>query len=216
MKDYIKGINFMESKTLLRSSLSDIAVKLYLWRGDRRLTSSSQILGFKKNMLEEIEEYRQATTEEEKLDALADICVIAINCNPSWSKLFEEEEWVTYVKEFSFIEQFYKECCETIEESIDIFNISLNTMPYDATNMYLASIVYTACNIIESMGYDCIKVLEEVVKEISSRTGSYSVDKKKWIKDTTEEAKAKWYKANFELCKKGKNEKSINAIQKDL
>lgn len=185
-----------------KKDIIGIAFKLYLWREERRLTSSSQVLGFKKNMLEEINEYKQAETKEDQLDALADICIVAINCNPSWNRLFEEEEWVTDSKEFSFIEQSYEECCDTIENTVDRFDISVNIMPYDDTNMYLASIVYTACNIIESMGYDCIKVLEEVVKEISSRTGFYSADKNKWIKDISEEAKSKWYKADFKVCKK--------------
>ena len=38
-------------------------------------------------------------------------------------------------------------------------------------------------------------------KEISSRTGSYDETAKKWIKDTSEVAKAKWYKANYKLAK---------------
>ena len=38
-------------------------------------------------------------------------------------------------------------------------------------------------------------------KEISSRTGAYDEKAKKWIKDTSDEAKAKWYQADYELTR---------------
>ena len=47
----------------------------------------------------------------------------------------------------------------------------------------------------------------ETIKEISSRTGSYDESAKKWIKDTSEAAKAKWYKANYNLARLKKTEK---------
>jgi len=40
-------------------------------------------------------------------------------------------------------------------------------------------------------------ILEETLKEISSRTGAFNADYGKWMKDTSPEAKAKWYKANY-------------------
>ena len=38
-------------------------------------------------------------------------------------------------------------------------------------------------------------------KEISSRTGAYDENAKKWVKDESDEAKAKWYQANYELAR---------------
>ena len=38
-------------------------------------------------------------------------------------------------------------------------------------------------------------------KEISSHTGAYDEVSKKWVKDESDEAKAKWYKANYELAR---------------
>ena len=54
---------------------------------------------------------------------------------------------------------------------------------------------------IAKYGYDGDKVMDEVIKEISSRTGSYSPETKKWQKDKSPEAQAKWYSANFNNCK---------------
>lgn len=50
-------------------------------------------------------------------------------------------------------------------------------------------------------GYDGDKVMDEIIKEISSRTGAYDPEAKKWKKFTTPEAQALWYKANFSTCK---------------
>jgi len=55
---------------------------------------------------------------------------------------------------------------------------------------------------IMKLGYDVECALEEVHKEINSRTGSI-VDGK-FQKDTSEEAKAKWVKADYSKCKVNK------------
>lgn len=52
-------------------------------------------------------------------------------------------------------------------------------------------------------GYDGDKVMDEVIKEISSRRGSYQPDVGKWMKDKSPEAQALWYKADFSNCKIG-------------
>ena len=41
----------------------------------------------------------------------------------------------------------------------------------------------------------------ETIKEISSRTGAYDENAKKWVKDTSDEAKSRWYQANYELAR---------------
>lgn len=46
------------------------------------------------------------------------------------------------------------------------------------------------------------KVLQECLKEISSRTGAWSDEAEKWLKDTSPEAKAKWYTADYSNCRR--------------
>ena len=41
----------------------------------------------------------------------------------------------------------------------------------------------------------------ETIKEISSRTGYYDENIHKFVKDKSEETKAKWYKPNYEKYK---------------
>ena len=65
----------------------------------------------------------------------------------------------------------------------------------------MADIIVFAYGEMAKYGYDGDKVMNEVIKEISSRTGAYSPETKKWQKFMTPEAKAQWYHANFANCK---------------
>ena len=61
----------------------------------------------------------------------------------------------------------------------------------------MADIIVFAYGEMAKYGYHGDKVMDEVIKEISSRTGAYSPETKKWQKDKSPEAQAKWYTANF-------------------
>lgn len=65
----------------------------------------------------------------------------------------------------------------------------------------MADIIVFAYGEMAKYGYDGDMVMNEVIKEISSRTGAYDPATKKWQKFTTDEAKAKWYTADFTHCK---------------
>lgn len=65
----------------------------------------------------------------------------------------------------------------------------------------MADIIVFAYGEIAKYGYDGDKVMDEVIKEISSRTGAYDPATKKWQKYKTPEAMAKWYTADFSNCK---------------
>lgn len=65
----------------------------------------------------------------------------------------------------------------------------------------MADIIVFAYGEIAKYGYDGDKVMDEVIKEISSRTGSYNEEAKKWLKDKSSEAQSRWYKADFSKCK---------------
>ena len=63
-----------------------------------------------------------------------------------------------------------------------------------------ADIIVFAIGSIMKLGYEPECVLEEVAKEINSRVGK--IIDGKFVKDTSPEAKAKWYKANYNKCLK--------------
>ena len=67
-----------------------------------------------------------------------------------------------------------------------------------------AGVIDAMCDIIVFSVTEMVKLninpeaaLEETVKEISSRTGAWNQSKGKWVKDTTDEAKARWYTADY-------------------
>ena len=65
----------------------------------------------------------------------------------------------------------------------------------------MADIIVFAYGEIAKYGYNGDKVMDEVIKEISSRVGAYNPETKKWQKDKSPEAQAKWYSADFTKCK---------------
>lgn len=65
----------------------------------------------------------------------------------------------------------------------------------------MADIIVFAYGEIAKYGYDGDKVMDEVIKEISSRVGAYDPNTKKWQKDKSPEAQANWYTADFTTCR---------------
>lgn len=62
---------------------------------------------------------------------------------------------------------------------------------------HLADIsVFTLTEMLK-YGYQPTGVLQEVYREIASRTGGWSDEENKWVKDTSPEAKARWYTAVY-------------------
>lgn len=125
------------------------------------------------------------------IDALCDIVVFAGNC------VYKEKFDQVYIT------------WETLEElGIDTSETALlkgllgNTydMTYDPT-MMIASLYSFCRDLAAKKGYDFFKCMQEVLKQINSRTGVWNDNLKKWVKDTSPEAKEKEYQANFDKCK---------------
>ena len=68
----------------------------------------------------------------------------------------------------------------------------------------MADIIVFAYGEMAKYGYDGDRVMDEVIKEISSRVGAYDPETKKWQKDRSPEAQANWYTADLDSCKVGK------------
>ena len=62
-------------------------------------------------------------------------------------------------------------------------------------------ILINCAYLCEYYGFNFQIAMDETIKEISSRTGAYDESAKKWIKDTSDEAMAKWYKADYEKAR---------------
>ena len=87
----------------------------------------------------------------------------------------------------------------------DFIRTDVNNSPFvngSPFNYYdFARILRCCASVCEQYGFDFQTAMDETIKEISSRTGTYDKASKKWVKNESDEAKAKWYQANYELAR---------------
>lgn len=189
--------------------LEQIYAGLKAWRHERGITAESQKAGYLVNVMEELGELATALREYERfskpsypytknkkyaehgiIDALCDISVFTINAGadiPCQLKPLIIE----HKNEFSVDDIFVA--------IADFIRTDSNGSPF---NYYdFARILRCCASVCEQYGFDFQKSMIETIKEISSRTGAYDENAKKWVKDTSEAAKSKWYQANYELAR---------------
>ena len=193
----------------MKINLNEIYAQLKAWRHERGITAESQKAGYLVNVMEEFGELATALREYERfskpsypypknkkyaehgiIDALCDISVFTINAGadiPCQLKPLIIE----HKNEFSVADIFVA--------IADFIRTDSNGSPF---NYYdFARILRCCASVCEQYGFDFQKSMIETIKEISSRTGSYDENAKKWVKDESNEAKAKWYQANYELAR---------------
>ena len=190
----------------MKINLSEIYKGLDEWRAERGITAESQKTGYLVNVMEELGELSTALRLLEKsksvndshelkcaehfiIDALCDISVFTINAGadiPCYNKPTRLE-----LEPCLSLDNLLKE----IADHQRCFN--------GITLCYVLGVCASLCY---QYGFDFQKAMDETIKEISSRTGSYDEKAKKWIKDTSDEAKVKWYQANYELARIKKEE----------
>ena len=202
----------------MKIDLTEIYKGLKAWRHERGITAESQKQGYIVNVMEEFGELATALREYERfsktdlaynlpddlayydtvkkvaeheiIDALCDISVFTINAGadiPCQLKpLIIETK-----REFSVASIFVA--------IADFIRADNNGSPF---NYYdFARILRCCASVCEQYGYNFQIAMDETIKEISSRTGAYDEKAKKWVKDTSDEARAKWYQADYELAR---------------
>ena len=186
----------------MKIDLTEIYKGLDEWRAERGITAEGQKAGYLVNVMEEFGELSQAlrgleiesvrkTAEHEIIDALCDIAIFTINAGehiPCELKHTEMEFKKSSLNADYILKQLVEKCAEfSYFEWVEplTFNIILINCAY----------------LCEHYGYNFELAMLETIKEISSRTGTYDEKAKKWVKDTSDEAKAKWYSANYELAR---------------
>ena len=190
----------------MKINLNEIYAQLKAWRHERGITAESQKAGYLVNVMEELGELATALREYERfskpsypypknkkyaehgiIDALCDISVFTINagadipCQPK-PVIIETK------REFSVASIFVA--------IADFIRADVNGTPF---NYYDFALVLKYCaSVCEHYGFNFEIAMLETIKEINSRTGSYDKKAKNWIKDTSDEARAKWYEADYE------------------
>ena len=178
-------------------NLEKIYAGLKAWRHERGITAESQKEGYLVNIMEELGELATALREYERfskpsypypknkkyaehgiIDALCDIAVFTINAGAD-------------------IRDEYKPLSIDTTNTFSDFNcLLLYTSTFDFKKILLNCAV-----LCEHYGYNFELAMLETIKEISSRTGAYDEKAKKWIKDTSDEARAKWYQGDYEKAR---------------
>lgn len=190
-------------------NLEQIYAGLKAWRHERGITAESQKAGYLVNIMEELGELASALREYERfskpsypypknkkyaehgiIDALCDICVFTINAGADIP--YAITPFIIETKrEFSVVDIFVA--------IADFIRADNNGDPF---NYYDFALILKYCaSVCEQYGFNFEIAMLETIKEISSRTGSYDEVSKKWVKDESDEAKAKWYQANYELAR---------------
>ena len=193
----------------MKIKLNEIYAQLEAWRAERKITAESQKEGYIINIMEELGELAAALRDYEEfsvtkqdaakkqkaehgiIDALCDIAIFTINTGADiptpvkrteieWKKSSLDADYilkqlVVKCAEFSYFDWGEQKC----------FNIILINCAY----------------LCEHYGFNFEIAMLETIKEISSRTGAYDEASKKWVKDTSDEAKAKWYKPDYERAR---------------
>ena len=191
-------------------NLEKIYAGLKAWRHERGITAESQKEGYLVNIMEELGELATALREYERfskpsypypknkkyaehgiIDALCDISVFTINagtdvnCNEK-IEIINTSQTTRCNSSLSFL---LSECG--------------NFVYYGKFSSYVCfnQILLSCAKLCEQYGFNFEIAMLETIKEISSRTGAYDEKAKKWIKDESDEARDKWYQADYELAR---------------
>ena len=195
----------------MKIDLTEIYKGLAEWRAERGITAESQKAGYLVNVMEELGELATALREYERfskpsypypknkkyaehgiIDALCDIAVFTINvgadinCNEKLESINTTTQTTRCNSSLSFL---LSECGN--------FDYYGKLSSYVCFNQILLS----CAKLCEQYGFNFEIAMLETIKEISSRTGAYDEKAKKWVKDESNEAKAKWYKADYEKAR---------------
>ena len=192
----------------MKINLNEIYAQLKAWRHERGITAESQKEGYIVNVMEEFGELATALREYERfskpsypypknkkyaehgiIDALCDISVFTINAGAdvddnTKAKVIDITKTTILNSSFSSLLSYCGDYAGYVK-AFSCFN----------------DILLVCAKLCENYGFNFEIAMLETIKEISSRTGTYDEVSKKWVKDESDEAKAKWYQANYELAR---------------
>jgi hypothetical protein len=136
------------------------------------------------------------------VDALGDITVFAVGELPRLgtksSDVFLDHgrDIKEFIKDFTV----YKNVNNTTGENLVLLLNKFIGADTDDKIEVIKQLSLFCWNRIQEHGYDVDCVMDEILKEIESRTGEYNEEHGKWMKYKTPEAMALWYKADFKKC----------------
>lgn len=190
-------------------NLNEIYKGLDEWRAERGITAESQKAGYLVNVMEELGELASALRDYEKfsardypyptdkqiaeheiIDALCDIAILTINAGAD----------IHHTHKNNIIDTS-KVGFDNTNDLFALLKACGEFACYPNGWVTFNDILDFCASSCEHYGFDFQIAMDETIKEISSRTGSYDEKAKKWVKDTSDEAKSRWYQADYEKAR---------------
>jgi hypothetical protein len=174
------------------------------WADERQLYNTPHDTNaFVRMVIEEVGEYLEAKSDEDRVDALCDITVFAagetprLGIDPDYIGKGDIKDWLY---EYTVDVTDNMTPAERITYMMYLF---IEARDNNEKLEIIRDLVVYCYYKVTWLGYypDCC--MSEVMKEINSRTGAFDEKQGKWMKFKTPEAMAKWYSADFSRCKLG-------------
>ncbi|HFF9194433.1 TPA: hypothetical protein ACGFFS_001840 [Campylobacter coli] len=156
---------------------------------ERHLTYENQRKDFLGNVFEKVSKYFRAKDDLERVEALCDIAVFCFNAFDLKLGVFSNIKRASMIHLIDHFTSYFIE-----HNNKTVYN---NSKDEDFEYLLIVEIEI----LVKNLGFDFYKYMLQTIKKIKSRTGHYDENLNKFIKDTSDEAKAKWYKADYKSCR---------------
>lgn len=197
--------------------------RLKIWREERGITFMLSRKGYVANIFEELSEYCRGGDVEDKIDALADICVFSLNnidmridcivveksCEPFLYR-FNNAFTSKYIQETyanNLNDKLNIACIELVQiafSEIENLGFNINLVMNETVKEIESRIGYLDNTIGKFVKFEGAYTLEEALKRYEGKYASYKDLQTKWIltfhNNTTKDI-IKWYKADYKQCR---------------
>ena len=190
----------------MKIDLTETHKRLEAIRTERRITAENQKVSYIVDVMEKFGELASAIKDyenysqpdypyptdiqEAELEIVKTICGIAVLTLNVGAEVFFSKR--VPLIDTSTISQDVNSLSLLISDCAD-FECYENYISY----VHFYNILMDCAKLCEKYGFNFQLAMEETIKEISSYTGSYDEDTKKWERDDSWEAQTKWYRADY-------------------
>ena len=200
----------------MKIDLTEVHKRLEAIRTERKITIEDQKKDYIVDVMEKFGELASAIKNHEKysqpdwsyptdiqeaeceiVKAICDIVVLTLNVGAEvfFSKRVPLLDTSTVSQDVNSLSLLISDCADF--EYYEDYN----------SYVHFYNILMVCAKLCEQYGFNFQLAMEEAVKEISSHTGFFDEDTKKWERDDSWEAQTTWYHADYELARVEKEDK---------
>ena len=194
----------------MKIDLAGVHKRLEAIRAERKITADNQKISYIVDIMEKFGELASAIKDYEKysqpdwsyptdiqeaeleiVKAVCDIAVLTLNVGAEvfFSKRVPLIDTSTVSQNVNWLSLLMSDCADF--ECYEDYN----------SYVHFYNILVVCAKLCEQYGFNFQLAMEETIKEISSYTGSYDEDTKKWKRDYSWEAQTEWYRADYKLAR---------------